>query len=113
MCGTATEKNDHEQALRADQLDVRLRQKLDTNDDGIVTEPEFRLFLDTVRYEGPWQKNNGSDNFYGYCDDAQEHSHSGKVIFVKRRVRVPFLVLIRDHYEVDPALVEEFLKKRR
>lgn len=109
--GNSTRKNYHAIAERVSELDRRFRRRLDLDGNGIVTEPEFRYFLRAVDYAGPLQENNGRDNFYGYCDDPVSHGHSEKVTFQRMRVHLPFLVAIRDHYELDPNLVEEFLER--
>lgn len=98
----------HPTVERIADLDGRFRERLDINNDRIVTREEFSQFLDTVGYTG---RRISDARYYGFCDNPIAHGHSGEVTIENHWIHYVPIPLKRggDYYDLDPAVVERYL----
>ena len=100
----------HPAVEKIGELDELFRKRLDTNNDRIVTREEFSRFLDEVGYTG---RRVSDVRYYGFCDNPIAHWHSGEVTIENHWIHYAPIPLKRggDYYDLDPAVVQEFLER--
>ena len=104
-------ENYHPTVERIADLDRRFKERVDKNNDSIVTREEFSRFLDDIGYIGR-RISDSDERYYGFCDDAVAHRHSGEVTIENHWIHYAPVPLKRggDYYDLDPAVVERYLR---